>query len=57
MPKHRKCKNCGFNIIMDGGYWEHKLRSRHCNEPEPEELQIRAQEDKNDKIIMEKDKM
>jgi len=37
MAKYRRCKNCGFNLVKTHGYWEHKLRSRHCDKPEPEE--------------------
>ena len=38
MAKHRKCKNCGFNLVHIYGYWEHKLKSRNCNRPEPEDV-------------------
>jgi len=37
MAHHRKCKHCDFNLVWAYGYWEHKLRSRHCNKPEPKE--------------------
>ena len=38
MTKHRKCKNCGFNLIHGLDIWEHKLKSRHCKKAEPEDV-------------------
>ncbi len=41
MPKHRRCKNCGFNLICHCGYWEHKIGGGHCDKPEPEDVMKR----------------
>jgi len=36
MPKHRKCKNCGFNLVsVYWRKWEHKLGGGSCDNPEP----------------------
>ena len=38
MPKHRRCKNCDFNLVWNYSYiepWKHKLGGGHCDKPEP----------------------